>query len=480
MLPRRRPAPLIRAALLLSTALSIAGCDVLGQSDIMRNFRKEPGGPEVSARITEQALGKLAKGELIAANGLFDQALKAYPGDVYALTGKGIILQRWNEPSQARQAYQAVLALHPDPSVKIVTGGSSEPQSVVDVATTNLALLSDVDSEAAAQQPAATQVALARAAMPSAVAVSPATNARTSMPSFLSEADANTIERFETLQKLRDQGLITPNEYAERRKANIGALLPLTHPKPAATGLDRPVPAAEQIVGRLQAINRALEMRAINMRQHTVERTTIVDGLMPATPRATMNPALPPSGMMENADAVRRLEVMRERGVISNDEYTKEKEALDKAMTVPPSPTPTAAVAPQAPVANVALTGGPQPAVHIASYRSEADAQKGWAQLRRAYPQLGPLQPEVSRVNLGAQKGVFYRLLAGPLSTRADAERMCSELKAKRQYCEVAFMGGGHALSSVSKPAPARVRASAPAPAPAPVPKREPTDDSGN
>ena len=96
---------------------------------------------------------------------------------------------------------------------------------------------------------------------------------------------------------------------------------------------------------------------------------------------------------------------------------------------------------------------------------------------------LGPLQPEVSRVNLGAQKGVFYRLLAGPLPSQAEAERVCRELKAKRQFCEVAFMGGGSALGTAPLAAPVRapVRAAAPPPPPPPPPpKREAMDDSGN
>jgi tetratricopeptide (TPR) repeat protein len=481
MVPRRRPASVARTALLLGSLLAIAGCDVLGQADIIRNLRKEPSGPEVSAPLTEQGLGKLAKGEMIAANALFDQALKANPADVYALTGKGLIMQRWNEPSQARQAYQAVLALHPDPSIKIVTAGSPEPQSVLELATQNLEAL---EHAGVAQGGAMLVPASAAQSMPAAptTAAQPTrgANARPPVP-FLNEADANTMARFETLGKLRDQGLITPDEYAERRRANIGALLPYTNPKPASTGLDRPVPAAEQIVGRLNAINRALEMRAINMRQHAAERTTIIDGLLPVTPRATMNPALPPKGLLENADAVRRLEATRERGLISAEEYAKEKEAIDKLATVPTPPPPTAAAAPTTPVTGTALSGGPQPAVHIASYRSEDDAQKGWAQLRRAYPQLGPLQPEVSRVNLGAQKGVFYRLLAGPLPSQPEAERICRELKAKRQFCEVAFMGGGSSLTA-PRPAPARAAAPAPAraPAPPPQPAREATDDSGN
>ena len=76
--------------------------------------------------------------------------------------------------------------------------------------------------------------------------------------------DANAISRFATIRALRDQGLITQQEFNARRRANLGALLPLSAPPPSA-GLDRPVPSTEQITGRLRAIGRALEMRAISV-----------------------------------------------------------------------------------------------------------------------------------------------------------------------------------------------------------------------
>jgi hypothetical protein len=97
-----------------------------------------------------------------------------------------------------------------------------------------------------------------------------------------------------------------------------------------------------------------------------------------------------------------------------------------------------------APLGGAAGGAGPRPAVHIASYRSEEAARNGWTQLRRAHPQLlGNLQPDVARVNLGAGKGVFFRLMAGPLPSQAEADRICRELKARRQFCDTTFMAAG-------------------------------------
>ena len=68
--------------------------------------------------------------------------------------------------------------------------------------------------------------------------------------------DARTraiADRFLVLQKLRDEQLISPEEYRARRTTNIGALLPLTEPPPAK-GLECSVPALEQLVDRLKSL----------------------------------------------------------------------------------------------------------------------------------------------------------------------------------------------------------------------------------
>ena len=95
-------------------------------------------------------------------------------------------------------------------------------------------------------------------------------------------------------------------------------------------------------------------------------------------------------------------------------------------------------------VVQAAAPSGPNPAIHLASYRSEQAADRGWAQLRRAYRKdLGDLTHEITRVNLGPGKGVFFRLKAGPLESDAAAKALCRRLKSRRQYCEPTIMGAG-------------------------------------
>jgi len=263
----------------------------------------------------------------------------------------------------------------------------------------------------------------------------------------LSEGDRNIVSRFDTLRDLLDQGLITPEEYKVRRSRNAGALVPLTT-KPPAAGLDRPVPSSSQVTGRLRAIGRALEMRAITIEQHAAERKMILDALMPETPLVLANPAVPPKGLMASADTVRRLEGLKAEGLISSDEYSRERAAIETGLQ-PAPPQGGAMMASRNPsggpsslMAPKRAMSGPQPAVHLASYKSKRDASRGWTQLKRAHRGLlGGLQSEVTQVNLGPGKGVFYRLLAGPLDSKNAASGLCRKLKSKRQFCEPGFMG---------------------------------------
>jgi hypothetical protein len=49
---------------------------------------------------------------------------------------------------------------------------------------------------------------------------------------------------------------------------------------------------------------------------------------------------------------------------------------------------------------------------------------------------LGDLNSTITRVNLGAEKGTFYRLLADPIPSRDKATSICQQLKRSKQYCD--------------------------------------------
>lgn len=76
--------------------------------------------------------------------------------------------------------------------------------------------------------------------------------------------------------------------------------------------------------------------------------------------------------------------------------------------------------------------------VQIASYRSEQEASAGWQTLSAQEGDLlSKLPHAVAKADLGADKGVFYRLQAGSFSDRKDAKALCSNLKDRSIDCMV-------------------------------------------
>jgi tetratricopeptide (TPR) repeat protein len=455
-----------RVFVAVAFAAGLSACGAMQQGDLLDSTFWSTNILQKRSLDTELGMAEMSKGNYGLAETHFNKALHSNPKDTRALLGLGMLYQNTGQGVKAREAYEAIIALRPDRSERMVVWTNFEPRPIGEIASVNLAMMESGGVPMNMERGAAGSGATMAPAMPSAGAraapgsgpsssamlgritpnqssmrqgaASPAAPAQMAAVRF-SDAEANIDSRFKTIANLRDQGLITPAEFSRRRQANIGALLPLTSPPPAA-GLDRPVPNADQISARLRAIGRALEMRAITIGQHSAERSMILDALMPAAPVSVANPAPPPQGLMAAADAVRRLEMMNASGLITSDEYAKERAAIEQSMQPRgAAPRPTAAAAKPAGPQEMAAKGGSQPAVHLASYRSQKAADRGWAQLRRAHRSLlGKLRHEISKVNLGS-KGTFYRLKVGPVK---DANGMCRKLKKRRQFCEASVMGG--------------------------------------
>lgn len=76
--------------------------------------------------------------------------------------------------------------------------------------------------------------------------------------------------------------------------------------------------------------------------------------------------------------------------------------------------------------------------VRLAAYRSVENSRKGWDILRKANPDLfQDLEPRIHRIDFGPEKGIFYRLEAGPLADRTAAGALCAALKARKFDCLV-------------------------------------------
>jgi Flp pilus assembly protein TadD len=115
-------------------------------------------------------------------------------------------------------------------------------------------------------------------------------------------------------------------------------------------------------------------------------------------------------------------------------------------------PAPTAATKTETkPTAAIAETAGASPAVtttqvaaakvytvQLASYRSEAEATAGWQTLTAEQKDLlAKLPHAVAKADLGADKGIYYRLQAGTFSDRQAAKALCMDLQDRSVDCMV-------------------------------------------
>ena len=70
--------------------------------------------------------------------------------------------------------------------------------------------------------------------------------------------------------------------------------------------------------------------------------------------------------------------------------------------------------------------------------RSEDAARQEWDRIKRKNADLlGTLSATPIRADLG-DKGIYYRIQAGPVSDQAAAERICGELRQRSVGCIVA------------------------------------------
>ena len=118
------------------------------------------------------------------------------------------------------------------------------------------------------------------------------------------------------------------------------------------------------------------------------------------------------------------------------------------AATAPAAPAEAAAPPPAqqaaAPATAVAEPAAPvQPAsdgswkIQLAAVKSDSAARAQWGRMQKAHSDLlGDMRLTVQRVDLG-NKGLFFRIQAGPLPDRTTAEDVCAELKAAKQPCIV-------------------------------------------
>ena len=95
--------------------------------------------------------------------------------------------------------------------------------------------------------------------------------------------------------------------------------------------------------------------------------------------------------------------------------------------------------------------------VQFGAFASEKDAERAWEPVvASAENLLGGLSHEVISADLGREKGVVYRLGAGPLNSLAASDRLCSDLKSRGLDCLVVKLSGSAAKPATTA-APAQI-----------------------
>jgi hypothetical protein len=112
------------------------------------------------------------------------------------------------------------------------------------------------------------------------------------------------------------------------------------------------------------------------------------------------------------------------------------------APVVPPvvaAPTPPVAIAPSPPVAAAPPAPPPQARgayrLQIGALRSEEAARLEWDRLKRIHGDLlGGMGAVTARADLG-ERGIYFRIQAGPIADTTKAEKICAELKRRNVGC---------------------------------------------
>jgi hypothetical protein len=297
--------------------LAITGALLLGGCAVGEGGMVEIMSPPAPA--ADSALAALSRGHIGDAEAWTTRALAENPSDPYALLVRGMLAERAGQPAVAREAYGTILALAPKALIDLTPMDlESPPRPVVEIAADRLDRL----------PPAPVAEGFARVPGVTGPRAMETPDSRMNVPnSSRDEAWENLSSRFEALDRLYDQELVTDLEYADRRRENLGALLPLTQPPPAA-GLSRPAPRPTAVVGRLHDLGRTFERGAISASQHAEERRAILDALLPADPMTREMADMRPDSARDVSRQARRLADALQRGLITNEEYDRERLAL--------------------------------------------------------------------------------------------------------------------------------------------------------
>ncbi|MBI3445744.1 MAG: SPOR domain-containing protein [Magnetospirillum sp.] len=447
-----------RVVLALSMTGILAGCGPLNdQRGFFDAVKKSPIFDDDSS---ERAMTALTKGDYGTAERLAINTMRRDPKDPYALYTAGMVYQATGRYDLAHQYYEVILANRPQVTLTVPSQGGPQVRSLIDVAQANLLVVDKMLGRTVAGSalrsgrgpdvtPQSFEPQSPQAASRGGVVSEMLGDPGSGMPAMAgrgnTQAEANVTNRFRILKRLLDEGLITPDEYSKRRATNLGALLPYSAKMPPALGLERPGPTDEQVVDRLKALSVALESRALSPAEHGAERLAILDALLPAEPRKIDLPVLPPKDVMEAASAVGRVERLRASSLVSSEEAKRERDAVEKVLDSQLAKQPVSGTATGLRQGSAngngkngksSASNGGNVGASLGTAKTEEAARATWEKTKAKFPEeLGGLEASFRSVDQG-EKGTRWRILVGPMKSRADAVQLCKVLKLHRQSCE--------------------------------------------
>lgn len=332
--------------LLFSTALTmLTACAVVDKKDtaeesnwFVRLFEKD--GQNYADRAT-----------IAYSNGQFNQtleytteALKANPRNQQALLVGALAAEKLGRYNRARQYYEDLIIINGQ-ETSILGSSDGQPQKISEIAKNNLRVITIAQSNLTIENRDGTKhFAIANDAgelqskttIANALSKKNISAVRTQpigVDDIFTPQEQNIVSRFLILKELAEKDFITKDEFLSRRLANIGGLLPLTRKAPGI-GIDQPAPSPDLIIERLEILKDGVENRAITPREFSVERDIIIEALMSPNPRQRIKNKAPSKNVLDAANDLRRIEVLYNLNLITENERNAEQKAVEKYLGI--------------------------------------------------------------------------------------------------------------------------------------------------
>ena len=356
----------------VALALAAGGCAAL--PDIARTVKEySPFKPATNDQIlVDKAFNEIQGGNYAYAEVYLDAALQVNPSHSFALLNLGIVYEKTGRDEEARGIYVNLIRLAPTDIASRSGDDAAIGKTVTQLAEEQLAGLD--------------RAMLARAVR--------GTEANEHVPDVDSDVDLESDwrgrvdERIALLEELKVQKFISDDEFIAR----VGGAWVLARMMPT--------PDTDGVIHRLTSLESYQRRGLLEADVFASERMVILDSVAPIR-------GVPVEGQVAAIEESKAAAAAEAEAEMMNGEA--EAKPIARADT----------------------------RIHLASYRSEKAARKGWSDLKSRYKDLlGSLDSRVNKIDLGPEKGIYYRLTAGPLGT-SEAKTLCQQLLNRKHFCQI-------------------------------------------